>query len=815
MNISYDWLKSILPIDLSAKKVAEILTDIGLEVERTSSFNTIEGGLKGLLIGEVKEVSKHPNADKLNITKVDVGTSELNTIVCGAPNVAEGQKVVIALPGTTIHPTSGEPFDIKKAKIRGVSSYGMICAEDEIGLGQEHDGIMVLEKNAIIGQEAAEYFNLQDDTIFEIGLTPNRADGMSHYGVARDLLVALKHQNLITKEATLKALPKAKKWTTSSIHKNFKVIVEQEDKCHRYTGLILENITVKESPDWLKNKLYSLGLKPINNVVDTTNFVLHELGQPLHAFDLAEIEGNTINVRCPKKGQPFTTLDGTERKLHENDLMICNNTSEMCLAGIFGGEKSGVKESTTTVFIESALFEPVSTRKTAKRHGLNTDASFRFERGVDPAMVIPALVMAAEVMQEVTGGNVCSEIIDVHPVKDHPIKVSINYQNIRKLCGIDLANNDMNAILNLLDIHETKTGENTANLMVPNYRNDVTREADIAEEILRIYGYNQVDLPSKLKSSMAFTPARNSVKLQKRISDHLSSRGLNEILSNSLSKRSHIQAIEGTANLDVNHVSLLNPLSNDTAILRQSLVYNLVDVIKTNQNHAEANCALFEWGKVYETKNEKFKEQQHLIIGLSGLQNEEHWFNGKSPASFFQLKGIVESIFELLGLNKCHEKALNAHEIWSEGISISYQKKEIAKIGLLNSDLLSKMDLSSSCYIAELNWDAILPYAFKTSTSFKPINKFQKVNRDLSFLINEEVTLDELLQCVSKVKNKILQTVSLFDVYRNKKSLPDKKAYGLRFDFLHPQRTLTDKEVDKVMKQIQEKVTKEVNAELR
>ena len=815
MNISFDWLKTILPIDLSAKKVAEILTDIGLEVERTSTFNSIEGGLKGLIIGHVKEVSKHPDADRLNVTKVDIGAEELSTIVCGAPNVAEGQKVVVAVPGTTIHPISGDPFVIKKAKIRGISSYGMICAEDEIGLGKEHDGIMVLDKKATIGKDAANYFNLEDDTVFEIGLTPNRADGMSHYGVARDLLVALKHQKLVPNNTTLKALPEAKKWSTSSNYKNFKVIVDQEDKCHRYAGLILENISIKESPDWLKNKLKSIGLKPINNVVDTTNFVLHELGQPLHAFDLDEIEGNTIKVRCPKKDQLFTTLDGTERKLHENDLMICNNTIEMCLAGIFGGEKSGVKESTTTVFIESALFEPVSTRKTAKRHGLNTDASFRFERGVDPAMVIPALVMAAEVMHDVAGGNVCSEIIDVHPVKDHPIEVSINYSNIRKLCGIELSNQEMNTILNLLDIQVNKTSENTADLLVPNYRNDVTREADIAEEVLRIYGYNEVELPTKLESSMSFTPARNAVKLQKRISDHLSSRGLNEILSNSLSKRAHIQAIDSTTDLDSQHVSLLNPLSNDTAILRQSLVYNLVDVIKSNQNHGEANCALFEWGKVYQTKKDKFKEQQHLTIGLSGLQNEEHWFNGKSPTSFFQLKGIVQSILELLGLNNFQESELNDHEIWHEGITISYQKKEIAKIGLLNSELLTKMNVSSSCYIAELNWDAILPYAYKSNTSFQQINKFQKVYRDLSFLINEQTTFSEILKCVKSVKNKILQNVSLFDVYRNKKSLIGKKAYGLRFEFLHAERTLTDKEVDKIMKQIQEKITKEVNAELR
>lgn len=815
MNISFDWLKTILPIDLSAKKVAEILTDIGLEVERTSTFNSVEGGLKGLVIGHVTEVSKHPDADRLNVTKVDIGNDELSTIVCGAPNVAEGQKVVVAVPGTTIHPTNDEPFTIKKAKIRGISSYGMICAEDEIGLGKEHDGIMVLDNKATVGQTAANYFKLEDDTVFEIGLTPNRADGMSHYGVARDLLVALKHQKLVPNNTALKLLPEAKKWSKSENYKNFKVVIDQEDKCHRYAGLILENISVNESPDWLKNKLRSIGLKPINNVVDTTNFVLHELGQPLHAFDLAEIEGNTIKVRCPKKNQLFTTLDGTERKLHENDLMICNNTNEMCLAGIFGGVKSGVKESTTTVFIESALFEPVSTRKTAKRHGLNTDASFRFERGVDPAMVIPALVMAAELMHVVAGGDVCSEIIDVHPVKDRPIEVSINYSNIRKLCGIELSNQEMNNILNLLDIQVTKTTENTADLLVPNYRNDVTREADIAEEVLRIYGYNKVELPTKLESSMSFTPARNAVKLQKRISDHLSSRGVNEILSNSLSKKSYIQAIESTTNLDSQHVSLLNPLSKDTAILRQSLVYNLIEVIKTNQNHGEANCALFEWGKVYQTKNEKFKEQQHLTIGLSGLQNEEHWYNGKSSTSFFQLKGLVHSILELLGLNNYQETALTPHEIWDEGITISYQKKEIVKIGLLNSELLSKMNVTSTCYIAELNWDAILPYAYKSNSSFQQINKFQKVYRDLSFLVNEQTTFSELLKCVKSVKNKILQNISLFDVYRNKKSLPGKKAYGLRFEFLHAERTLTDKEVDKVMKQIQEKITKELNVELR
>lgn len=813
MKISYNWLKNIFDFEIDSKKTEELLTDIGLEVEKSENYESIKGSLKGLIIGKILKVEKHPNADKLNVTQVDVGKENSYTIVCGAPNVRVNQKVIVALPGTTINPINGDPFKIKNAKIRGVESFGMICAEDEIGVGNDHDGIIVLNGENKVGGKASEYFNVITDTIYEIGLTPNRADAMSHYGVARDLLAVLNFKGLNSKNSSLKELSKKEQLVFKS-NSQIKIEIENPKNCFRYSGIVIKNISVKESPKWLKNKLESIGLKPINNVVDITNFVLHDLGQPLHAFDLNAISNNTIRVRSPKNNTPFITLDGNERKLDENDLMICNNDKEMCIAGVFGGLDSGVQNTTKDIFIESALFNPVSIRKTAKRHGLNTDASFRYERGVDPNMVIPALVKAAKMVVELAGGEVGSEIFDVHPTKVINKTFKINFEAIRKLCGISLDNRTMCKILGFLDIIVSNESSEETNVTVPSYRNDVTREADIAEEILRIYGYNEVEIPNKINSSPTFTNVKNKVALQQLISNHLTSLGSFEILSNSLSKTSYSKYIESTEKQVGNYIHLLNPLSSDTEVLRQSLVFNALEVIKYNQQNGEPNCNIYEWGKTYQLSNDKFKEEEHLVIGLSGLQNKEHWYNGKESTSFYQLKGIVESIFDLLGVYY-NDSILGEFNVWEDGLIYNNNKIPLARIGLVSNKLSSKMDLKESCFIAEIYWDQLSKVALNKKVRFKAINKYQKVYRDLSVLIDESIPMQEVLKSIKKVKTPLLKSISLFDIYRDKKNMIDKKSYGLRFQFLHTDRTLKDKEVDKIMQNIQNNISESVNASFR
>ncbi len=813
MKISYNWLQNILDFKLSAKLTEELLTDIGLEVEKSEVFESIPGGLDGLVIGEVLTVEKHPNADRLNITTVNVGEKDPYTIICGAPNVAKNQKVVIALPGTTIYPISGEPFKIKKAKIRGVESFGMICAEDEIGLGQGHDGIIVINEKVSVGKNVSEYYNISSDTIFEIGLTPNRADAMSHYGVARDLLAALKFKGEINQDKNLLPLPSVNQINYKS-DENISVEILDSEKCLRYSGIVIKEIKVEESPEWLKNKLESIGVKTINNIVDITNFILHDLGQPLHAFDLNKINNKTIKVRCPKKDTPFITLDGNERKLNQDDLMICDDSKEMCMAGVFGGVNSGVQSTTKEIFIESALFNPISTRKTAKRHGLNTDASFRYERGVDPEMVIPALVKATQMITEIAGGKVSSEIIDIHPLKTENKSFKVNFNGIRKLCGFSLKNQQMVNLLSLLDISSKLDDDNQATLTVPAYRNDVTREADIAEEILRIYGYNNIDIPKKINSSPTFTPVKNSAALKQLISNHLSSLGGFEILSNSLSKKSYSDILNSTKKENQNYVQLLNPLSNDTEVLRQSLVYNAMEVIKYNQQNGESNCNIYEWGKTYQLINDKYKEEEHLLIALSGLQNDEHWFNGKQKSSFYQLKGLVESIFKILGIY-FNSDIFSDFSSWDEGLNYTNNKTILARIGIINSNLSQEIGLKEDCFVAEIYWQALLSLVEKQKIKFKSINKFQKVFRDLSVMIEENVEMKELLNCINKIKIPILKSVSLFDIYRDKKNMQGKKSYGLRFEFLHSDRTLKDKEVDKIMQNIQKNIADNVSASFR
>ena len=809
MKISYNWLKEILEFNLDSDQTSALLTDIGLEVEREEVYENIKGGLQGLIVGEVKSVEKHPNADRLNITQVDLGEDENYTIVCGAPNVKKGQKVVVAKPGTTIFPKNNSSFEIKNAKIRGQESFGMICAEDEIGLGNGHDGILVLNKDANIGDSAANYFNVVSDTIFEIGLTPNRADAMSHYGVARDLLAALKFKKLLPSSSTLKAIPdKSQIVTRKNIEIN--ISIEDADQCQRYTGIVIKNIQVKPSPKWLKDKLESIGIKPINNIVDVTNYVLHNFGQPLHAFDLDKIIGKEIKVRTPKDQTLFTTLDGQERKLDKEDIMICNSEKEMCLAGVFGGLESGVTEKTKTIFIESALFNPVLIRKTAKRHGLNTDASFRYERGVDPSMVLPALIKACEIITDLSGGEIASEILDVHPKETKDTSFEINFEKIRKIGGIELDNKTITEILTHLEIKVGSIKTNKALVNVPAYRNDVTREIDIAEEVLRIYGYNNIDIPEKINSSHSIQQKISNHSIQQKISNHLVSLGAYEIMNNSLVKREYGNFLDEKSN---NHISLLNPLSNDTATLRKTLIYGAVEVLKFNHFNGNPNGTIFEWGKVYSENENKYDQENRLLIATTGLQNEEHWFNGKLESSFFQLKGIIESVFKSLGIYY-ETKILIKDHLWEEGLSLMNGKDKLAKVGTVRKEISNLIGFKKHYFISEIYFDNLMKIIANSKPKIKPINKFQKVYRDLSILIPEDVTMLEIKNSIDQVKSKLLKNTTLFDIYRDKKNI-GKKAYGLRFEFLHSERTLKDKEVDSVMNSIQSKLEDEFNAALR
>ena len=696
MKISYKWLKEILDFKLDPHQTSALLTDIGLEVEREEEYENIKGGLQGLIVGEVKSVEKHPNADRLSITQIDLGENENFTIVCGAPNVKKGQKVVVAKPGTTIFPKNNSSFKIKNTKIRGQESFGMICAEDEIGLGDGHDGILVLDKDANIGDSAENYFNVVRDTIYEIGLTPNRADAMSHYGVARDLLAALKFKKLLPSSSSLKAIPeKSQIVTKKNIEIN--ISIENSVQCQRYTGIVIKNIQVKPSPKWLKDILESIGIKPINNIVDVTNYVLHNFGQPLHAFDLDKIIGKEIIVRSPKDQTLFTTLDGQERKLDKEDIMICNSKKEMCLAGVFGGLESGVTEKTKSIFIESALFNPVLIRKTAKRHGLNTDASFRYERGVDPSMVLPALIQASRIITDLSGGEIASEILDVHLKETEDISFEINFEKIRKIGGINLDNKTITELLTYLEIKVGSIKSNKALVNVPAYRNDVNREIDIAEEVLRIYGYNNIEIPEKINSSPSIPKLKTNHSIQQKISNHLVSLGCYEIMNNSLVKREYGNFLDEKSN---NHISLLNPLSNDTATLRKSLIYGAVEVLKFNHFNGNPNGNIFEWGKVYSKNGNKFGQENRLLVATTGLQNEEHWFNGKLESSFFQLKGIIESVFKSLGVYYEIEM-LRKNHLWEEGLSFKKDKHKLATIGTVRKEISNLIGFKKHYFISD------------------------------------------------------------------------------------------------------------------
>ena len=804
MKISYSWLKEHLDFNLDPISTADILTDIGLEVERTETYENIKGSLSGLVVGEILSIEKHPNADRLSITKVDIGEIENYTIICGASNIENNQKVIVAKPGVTIYPKKGEPIKIKKAKIRGQESFGMICAEDEVGLGDNHEGVVILNSSSKIGSDVKDYFDVRIDTIFEIGLTPNRADAMSHYGVARDLLVALKFKKIINQNTQLKKLPIYKKLDLK-VEESINIQIDNPKKCYRYSGVIIKNVNVRPSPNWLKEKLESIGLKPINNVVDITNYVLHNYGQPLHAFDYDKINGKIVHIKTPKKDTLFTTLDSVERKLNENDIMICNKDQEMCIGGVFGGENSGVSKKTKNIFIESAVFNPVSVRKTAKRHGLNTDASFRYERGVDCKMVMPALYEASELVVDLCNGVIASEFYDNFPNKESDYTFQINFDNIRKTGGFSIHNKEITKILNLLEIQTEKTGVNSAQITVPNYRADVQREIDITEEIMRIYGYNNIDIPKKINSSPSLTTFKSRHSLEQKISNHLVSLGFMEMMNNSLSKESF--------GVDKNSIQLLNPLSKDTSKLRTSLIFGALEILKFNHFNGSPNNKFFEWGRTYSLQDEKYIESNELVITISGLQNNEHWYNGKSPSTFFQLKGIIESIFKLFG-TVYFQEPISKDSYFQEGILIKNSQEVLATIGLIKKDILNILGYKEICYLAVIKIDPFIKSSNQFKNKIKAVNKFQKSYRDLSILIEEEVSMNEIMKSIKNINSTILKSISLFDIYRDKQ-FKGKKSYGFRFVFLHPERTLKDLEVDEIMNEIQTVLKKEFNASLR
>ncbi|MBS2210816.1 phenylalanine--tRNA ligase subunit beta [Carboxylicivirga mesophila] len=815
MNISYNWLKSYLNVDLAPEKISEILTDLGLEVGSMEEVQSIKGGLEGLVIGEVLTCEKHPNADKLSVTTVNIGNGEPLPIVCGAPNVAAGQKVVVATVGTVLY-SGDESFTIKKSKIRGEQSMGMICAEDEIGLGTSHDGIMVLPAEVKVGSLAKDYFKVENDTAIEVDLTPNRVDGSSHYGVARDLAAYLKqHQDDVKLQ-----LPSVDEFKVDNTNYEVKVTVENTEACPRYCGVTISDITIQESPEWLQNKLKAIGLSPINNVVDVTNFVLHEVGQPLHAFDGDEIKGSEVIVKTLADGTLFQTLDEEERELSENDLMICNAEAGMCIAGVFGGLKSGVSEKTTKVFLESAYFNPVWVRKTAKRHTLSTDASFRFERGVDPNMTIYALKRAALLIKEVAGGTISSEITDIYPTKIENFEVDVTYRNITRLIGKDLSQATIKSILSALDIDIINETEEGLKLSVPPYRVDVQREADIIEEILRVYGYNNIEMPSSVNSTIVYSQKPDDHKLKNTVANQLMAQGFSEIMCNSLTKASYYETLDVYPRQHV--VELANPLSNDLNGMRQTLLFGGLESISHNINRRNSDLKLFEYGNTYHFNTgdksdlNNYNETQRLAIFMVGNKAATNWNTPEQKVTFFDLKNQLENILLRLGLTFIDfDEVSTESDLFAESICLKQGDKVVADYGMVNGKLLKAFDIDVPVYFAEINWDIILKKSAKKTVTYTEIPKFPEVKRDLALVLNKDIKFEQVKTIAQKTEKKLLKRISLFDVFEGEKLGAGKKSYAVSFILQDESKTLNDKQIDKIMKKLMTTYENELGAVIR
>ncbi len=787
MKISYTWLKDYIKISDDPESLGKQLTGTGLEVESIESYEEVEGNLEGLVVGEVISSEKHPNADKLKVTKVDIGGDESLPIVCGAPNVEAGQKVVVAPIGTTLNHIKGESFRIKKTKIRGEVSEGMICAEDEIGLGEDHSGIIVLDPATPVGKRAAEHFSPYSDKVYEIGLTPNRADATSHIGVARDI-------RAITGEKVI--LPSVDDFKADNHDLPIEVIVKNTEACPRYSGVTIKDVSIQESPRWLKNKLRSIGLSPINNVVDITNFVLHEFGQPLHAFDADKITGNKVIIDTLPSGSKFITLDESERELLDTDLMICNAKDGMCIAGVFGGIKSGVTEHSRNIFLESAYFSPDYIRRTAHYHELKTDASFRFERGTDPEITVHALKRAAVLIKELAGGTISSEVVDVYPEKLQPFKVKVSYAHIDRLIGKHIPADEIIRILNLLDIEvkdETKKGFMA---IVPQYRVDVYREADVIEEILRIYGYDNIEIPNNISSGyLAEFPLKDRDKVQSKISDLLSSIGFTEIMTNSFTTQKYATAIPASNKAD--DVEILNRLSEDLGVLRQTLLFTGLEVIAYNISHKQKNLKLFELGKSYAKKKGKYLEYSQLSMFMTGDSEAENWRSQTKAIEFHDLYEVIQKILHKFNIHDPESNFIQ-DEIIKEGVSLSINGKKLVTFGWLTEKVLEQANVKQDVLYGIVDWDFFFELT-TTEISFEPVSKYPEVRRDLSLVIDKSVAFNDILKIVKKNENKLVRNINVFDFYEGEKIDNNKKAYALSFTLQDKSRTLSDKVIDKTM----------------
>jgi phenylalanyl-tRNA synthetase beta chain len=808
MKISYNWLKQFLQINWEAEKIGELLTDLGLEVEGIETKESIKGSLAGVVVGEVLTCKQHPNADRLKLTTVDLGNGDPVQIVCGAPNVAAGQKVPVATIGTILYDEKGEGFKIKKGKIRGEESHGMICAEDELGLGSDHDGIMVLDKKLKVGTPAAEVFDIEIDQVFEIGLTPNRADAMSHYGVARDL-----RAGLIQQGKSLELIsPSVSNYHVDERTLRIEVEVENKELAPRYCGISITDVEVKDSPEWIQNRLKAIGLTPKNNIVDITNYVLHELGQPLHAFDARQIKGNKVVVKTLPSGTKFTTLDEVERELHEEDIMICDAESNpLCIAGVFGGVKSGVSETTTSVFLESAYFNPVSVRKTAKRHGLNTDASFRFERGIDINFTEYALKRAALLIEEYAGGKIASDVMDFYPEKVEDFQVFLSYKSAFRLIGQEI---DKDIIKNILASLEIKINSETAGglgLTIPSYRVDVQREADIIEEILRVYGYNNIEFSHKLNTSISFD-SNKEVKVENIVADQLTSLGFHETMANSLTKEEYISLSEDLQ--PERNVEMLNPLSNDLKVMRQSLLFSGLESVSYNINRKNNSLKLFEFGKTYHQLNPGYEELKHLTLFVSGDRNKESWKIANQPSDFFYLKGIVTTLLDRLGLSNLKTTPVKS-DVFAEGITLSLGKTKLVDLGVVRKKILKEFSVKQEVLYADFNWTTILNLAGKKKVKVSELPKFPAVKRDLALLLDQKISFKEIYQLAYQSERKLLKDVDLFDVYEGSNLPEGKKSYAVSFILQDESKTLADKQIDKIMSKLQQTFEKNLDAVLR
>ncbi len=811
MKISYNWLKDYISPIPDPRETAQILTNIGLEVENIETLETVKGGMKGIVIGEVISCEKHPNADKLSKTRVNVGGPDLLDIVCGAPNIASGQKVVVALAGTTLY-KGEETFTLKKTRIRGEDSEGMICAEDELGLGEDHEGIMVLDPDARTGMPAAEYFNIQSDTIFEIGLTPNRIDGASHWGVARDLAAFLSQDQKVTLKR-----PSVDPFKPDNRKHPFTIIIKNQEACPRYSGVSISNVTIGPSPEWLRKKLMAIGLKPVNNVVDITNFVLHETGQPLHAFDADAIAGNKVIIKTLPEGTKFTTLDEEERLLSREDLMICNESEAMCIAGVFGGVDSGIKNETSNIFLESACFNPVLIRKTSKRHLLYTDSSFRFERGSDPEGTIYALKRAALLIREIAGGEISSELLDLYPGKTPGTIIKLQLDYLNRLIGKPLPLKTIISILTSLDFKIIGQSDEHLDLEVPSYRVEVSRPADVVEEILRIYGYNQVEITNSVHSTLTYSQKPDPEKLQQLISELLSANGFHEILCNSLTRSSYYEP-------DPELVRVLNPLSSDLNAMRKSLVWGGMETIAYNSNRKNPNLKLYEFGNIYslnpknksENRLDKYREEKHLCLFMTGKKQEENWLTEHEMVNFYELKSFVYLILSRLGLEPdgIELKELKSDH-FSEGLTLIYRHKKICFFGRIHPKLSTPMGIDAPVFCAEFIWTSILQQFNPAIRPYQPVAKYPEVRRDLSMVLEQEVKFEEIRKVAMKTESRLLKSVTIFDVYEGDKIEKGKKSYALSFILQDEEKTLTDKQIDKIMRNIAQKIEKEFAAQIR